>query len=73
MLFELPNAVTSFNRWSKFAEALVRRLLACLFSMYFDDGTFQEQYEKGAEVTRPIDSAVYLLEGLCSMQPWKEC
>ena len=37
MLFGLPNAVTSFNRWSKLAEALVRRLLFCLFSMYFDE------------------------------------
>ena len=41
LLFGLPNAVTSFNRWSKFAQALVRRLLMMLFSMYFDDATMQ--------------------------------
>jgi len=40
--FGLPNAVTSFNRWSKFAQALVRRLLMLLFSMYFDDATMQD-------------------------------
>jgi len=42
LLFGLPNAVTSFNRWSKLAEALLRRLLILLFSMYFDDGTMQD-------------------------------
>ncbi len=42
LLFGLPNAVTSFNRWSKFAQALVRRLLMMLFSMYFDDATMQD-------------------------------
>jgi len=47
LLFGLPNAVTSFNRWSKFAQALVRRLLMSLFSMYFDDAT-QQDWEKEA-------------------------
>ena len=42
MLFGLPNAVTSFNRWSRLAEAIVRRLLMVLFSMYFDDATMQD-------------------------------
>jgi hypothetical protein len=42
LLFGLPNAVTSFNRWSKFSQALVRRLLFLLFSMYFDDATMQD-------------------------------
>ena len=42
LLFGLPNAVTSFNRWSKLAQALVRRLLMLLFSMYFDDATMQD-------------------------------
>ena len=42
MLFGLPNAVTSFNRWSRLAEALVRRLLAAFYSMYFDDATMQD-------------------------------
>ena len=42
LLFGLPNAVTSFNRWSKFAQALVRRLLMMFFSMYFDDAIMQD-------------------------------
>ena len=42
LLFGLPNAVTSFNRWSKFSQALVRRLLMLLFSMYFDNATMQD-------------------------------
>ena len=42
LLFGLPAAVTSFNRWSKLAEALVRRLLVMLFSMYYDDASFQD-------------------------------
>ena len=42
LLFGLPNAVTSFNRWSKLSQALVRRLLYVLFSMYFDDATMQD-------------------------------
>ena len=42
LLSGLPNAVTSFNRWSKFAQALVRRLLMMFFSMYFDDATMQD-------------------------------
>ena len=37
LLFGLPLAVTSFNRYSRFAEALGRRLLRCLVSMYYDD------------------------------------
>ena len=37
LLFGLPLAVTSFNRYSRFVKALGRRLLACLVSMYFDD------------------------------------
>ena len=37
LLFGLPLAVTSFNRYSRVAEALGRRLLAILVSMYFDD------------------------------------
>ena len=42
LLFGLPNAVTSFNRFSRFAEAVVRRFLFVLFSMYFDDATMQD-------------------------------
>lgn len=37
LLFGLPLAVTSFNRYSKLVESLGRRLVGCLVSMYFDD------------------------------------
>ena len=37
LLFGLPLAVTSFNRYSRLVEALGRRLLGCLTRLYFDD------------------------------------
>ena len=37
LLFGLPLAVTSFNRYSRFIEALGRRLTYSLVSLYFDD------------------------------------
>ncbi|CAE7241467.1 FCPB [Symbiodinium natans] len=37
LLFGLPLAVTSFNRYSRAVEALGRRLLGILVSLYFDD------------------------------------
>ena len=37
LLFGLPLAVTSFNRYSKLVESMGRRLTGCLVSMYFDD------------------------------------
>ena len=37
LLFGLPLAVTSFNRYSRLVEALGRRLLFLLVSLYFDD------------------------------------
>ena len=40
--FWLAYAVTSFNRWSRFSQALARRLPLMLFSMYFDDATMQD-------------------------------
>lgn len=42
MLFGLPLAVTSFNKWLKFCEALCRRLLRTMVSWYFDDATVQD-------------------------------
>ena len=39
LLFGLPLAVTSFNRYSKFVESQGRRLVGCLVSMYFDDAS----------------------------------
>ena len=40
LLFGLPLAVTSFNRYSRLMEALGRRLTYTLASMYFDDAKF---------------------------------
>ena len=37
LLFGLPLAVTSFNRYSRFIEALGRRVTYSLVSLYFDD------------------------------------
>ncbi|CAE7039628.1 unnamed protein product [Symbiodinium sp. CCMP2592] len=37
LLFGLPLAVTSFNRYSRLVESLRRRLLLVLVSLYFDD------------------------------------
>ena len=37
LLFGLPLAVTSFNRYSRAVEALGRHLLAILVSLYFGD------------------------------------
>ena len=42
MLFGLPLAVTGFNRYPKMCQAIVRRFLFILFSMYFDDATIQD-------------------------------
>ena len=61
MLFGLPNAVTSFNRWSKLAQALVRRLLACLFSMYFDDGTCQDWASAASQSQAQVAAFMSLL------------
>eukprot|EP00438_Fugacium_kawagutii_P020457 Skav206762 [mRNA] locus=scaffold167:384381:393045:- [translate_table: standard] len=41
-LFGLPLAVTSFNRWPKFFQALVRRIGGVVASMYFDDLSVQD-------------------------------
>ncbi|CAE7754857.1 FCPB, partial [Symbiodinium necroappetens] len=50
LLFGLPLAVTTFNRYSRAAEAFGRRLLAILVSMYFDDAHFTD----GAVRPRPL-------------------
>ena len=42
MLFGLPLAVTSFNRYPRLCEAVVRRYLAVMYTMYFDDATLQD-------------------------------
>ena len=42
LLFSLPLAVTSFNRFSRLVEALSRRLCRVLVSLYFDDATITD-------------------------------
>ena len=47
LLFGLPLAVTSFNRYSKLIEALGRRLLRSLVSMYFGDAHLTDLVSNG--------------------------
>ena len=42
LLFGLPLAVTSFNRYSRLVEALGRHLCYALVSLYFDDASIQD-------------------------------
>ena len=75
LLFGLPNAVTSFNRWSRLAEALVRRLLFCLYSMYYDDANFQDWRSTGKCCQQQIPQAPLTwgrgdwVCGMCSLPP----
>jgi len=61
LLFGLPKAVTSFNRWSKLAEALVRRVLLVLLSMYFDDATMQDWADRAADAQRCVSQFMRLV------------
>ena len=61
MLFGLPNAVTSFNRWSKLAEALVRRFLMVLMSMYFDDATMQDWADQAQDTQLQVGKFMKLI------------
>ena len=65
--FSLPNAVASFSRWSRLAEAICRRLLAILFSMYFDDGTLQDWRSSAVKAQASL-SELMVLMGF----PWAE-
>lgn len=47
LLFGLPLAVTSFNRYSRLVEALGRRLCLVLVSMYFDDANIVDWKSSG--------------------------
>ena len=47
LLFGLPLAVTNFNRYSKFVEAMGRRLLRVLVSLYFDDAHLTDWVSNG--------------------------
>ena len=49
LLFGLPNAVCSFNRFPRMLQCFFRRLGFCMASMYFDDVTVQDlQSNKGS-------------------------
>ena len=49
LLFGLPNAVCSFNRFPRMLQCFFRRLGFCMVSMYFDDLTVQDlQSNKGS-------------------------
>ena len=60
LLFGLPLAVTSFNRFSRLVEALSRRLCRTLVSLYFDDATITDlKSNKG--------SGQYAVNQLCTL------
>ena len=59
--FGLPNAVTSFNRWSKMAEAILRRLIMVLLSKYFDDATLQDWADQIEDAKRCANEIMQLL------------
>jgi len=67
LLFGLPLAVTSFNRWSKLSEAIARRILVVLFSMYFDDGTLQEWEDSAVSCQEQLKELMELLGS-----PWAQ-
>ena len=54
LLFGLPLAVTSFNRYSKLVEAMGRRFLRVLVSMYFDDAHITDKQSCGASAQWPL-------------------
>ena len=73
LFFGLPNAVTSFNRWSKFSQALVRRLLLLLFSMYFDDATMQDWVSEALHSQACVADLVQLLGSAWSPAKTQVC
>jgi len=73
LLFGLPNAVTSFNRFSRLAEALIRRLLFLLFSMYFDDGTMQDWERSAASSQRAVMKFMTLIGSPWSTEKTQPC
>ena len=60
MLFGLPLSVTSFNRFSRLAEALSRRQCRVLVSLYFDDATI-------TDFKSPRGSGQWAVNQLCAM------
>ena len=60
MLFGFSSAVMGFNRWPRFLVAMVRRLLAVLWSMYFDDGTLV--------TVQPVERHIVVCEGSVRIQ-----
>ena len=52
MLFEILNAVVSFDRWPELAEAFVQRLLFFLSLVYFANGACQDR-TSGVRGRRP--------------------
>ena len=61
LLFGNPNSVTSFNRFPKFMEAVVRRFVWILFSMYFDDATIQDWQHQSQQGQRDVQRLMTLL------------
>ena len=61
LLFGLPLAVTSFNRWSRFCESMARRLLGVMVIMYFDDLHLTDKKEAQGTGQRSVNQLNELL------------
>ena len=61
LLFGLPLAVTSFNRYSKFVKAMGRLLLRVLVSLYFDDAHLTDWVSDGPSVQWAFGESSILL------------
>jgi len=61
MLFELPLAVTAFNRLPFLLQALLRRCFMLLCSFYYDDATFQDWESTAADSQRLVKSVMEIV------------
>eukprot|EP00435_Cladocopium_sp_Y103_P042262 s2379_g11.t1 len=83
LLFGLPLAVTSFNRYSRLVEALCRRFSFCMASLYFDDAHVTDrksclaaikdrQQARSSELTDELRHCFSLLTAVIQTRPQRE-
>ena len=63
-LFGFASAVLKFNRWPRFLQAVMRRILAMLFAMYFDDATLQDVAHMCGTGNQAVQTAFKVLGAL---------
>ena len=61
------------HRWSKLAEALVRRLLMVVFSMYFDDAIMQDWLDQAMDTQSCVGQFMKLLGSPWSKEKSQQC